>query len=146
MCYGEGFPVHAVFEKIFCKYKIFSLKTKNKNQVQLFCSTEKVTKVCNPDGQWFHHPESNRVWTNYTQCQAYTKDKRKVRHKLWLDAAYTVFVSTSLIIVFPPVRHQSLLLSCGWTLFVHSLSDHLSRHLLLLQVSQTVVFLLPDLM
>lgn len=41
-------------------------------------STEKVTKVCNPDGQWFHHPESNRVWTNYTQCQTYTKDKRKV--------------------------------------------------------------------
>lgn len=41
-------------------------------------STEKVTKVCNSDGQWFHHPESNRVWTNYTQCQVYTKDKLKV--------------------------------------------------------------------
>ena len=39
---------------------------------------EKVTKVCNPDGQWFHHPESNRVWSNYTQCQAYTKGKLKV--------------------------------------------------------------------
>ncbi|KAM8831136.1 calcitonin gene-related peptide type 1 receptor isoform 1-T1 [Synchiropus picturatus] len=40
-----------------------------------FDPAEKVTKVCNPDGQWFHHPESNRVWTNYTQCQAYTKGK-----------------------------------------------------------------------
>lgn len=36
--------------------------------------------MCNPDGQWFRHPESNRVWTNYTQCQAYTKDKLKVKH------------------------------------------------------------------
>ena len=36
--------------------------------------------MCNADGQWFRHPESNRVWTNYTQCQAYTKDKRKVKH------------------------------------------------------------------
>uniref|UniRef100_A0A667Y0R2 Calcitonin receptor n=1 Tax=Myripristis murdjan TaxID=586833 RepID=A0A667Y0R2_9TELE len=42
-----------------------------------FDPNEKVTKVCNPDGQWFHHPESNRVWTNYTQCEAYTKDKLK---------------------------------------------------------------------
>lgn len=46
----------------------------------LFCSTEKVIKVCGTDGQWFRHPESNRVWTNYTQCQAYTKDKLKVTH------------------------------------------------------------------
>ncbi|KAG8002903.1 Calcitonin receptor [Nibea albiflora] len=43
---------------------------------------EKVTKVCNADGQWFHHPESNRVWSNYTQCQAHTKDKRKVSCKV----------------------------------------------------------------
>ncbi|XP_049437560.1 calcitonin gene-related peptide type 1 receptor [Epinephelus fuscoguttatus] len=42
-----------------------------------FDPSEKVTKVCNPDGQWFHHPESNRVWTNYTQCSFYTKEKRK---------------------------------------------------------------------
>ncbi|KAF3860055.1 hypothetical protein F7725_000310 [Dissostichus mawsoni] len=42
-----------------------------------FDPAEKVTKVCNPGGQWFHHPESNRVWTNYTQCQAHTKDKLK---------------------------------------------------------------------
>uniref|UniRef100_A0A4W6CWQ0 Calcitonin receptor n=1 Tax=Lates calcarifer TaxID=8187 RepID=A0A4W6CWQ0_LATCA len=50
---------------------------------QDFDPAEKVTKVCNPDGQWFHHPESNRVWTNYTQCQAYTKDKRKFAISLY---------------------------------------------------------------
>lgn len=47
---------------------------------------EKVTKVCNPDGQWFHHPESNRVWTNYTQCQIYTKDKLKFAFSLYYIA------------------------------------------------------------
>ena len=40
--------------------------------------TEKVTKVCNSDGQWFRHPESDRVWSNYTQCQIYTKGKLEV--------------------------------------------------------------------
>nr|XP_046253050.1 calcitonin gene-related peptide type 1 receptor [Scatophagus argus] len=48
-----------------------------------FDPAEKVTKVCNPDGQWFHHPESNRVWTNYTQCQTYTKDKLKFAISLY---------------------------------------------------------------
>lgn len=46
----------------------------------LLSLTEKVTKVCNSDGQWFHHPESKRVWSNYTLCPAYTKEKRKVAH------------------------------------------------------------------
>ena len=46
----------------------------------IFFPTEKVIKVCNSDGQWFRHPESNRIWTNYTQCQAYTKTKLKVKH------------------------------------------------------------------
>ncbi|XP_060793615.1 calcitonin gene-related peptide type 1 receptor [Neoarius graeffei] len=40
-----------------------------------FDPTEKVTKVCNPDGQWFRHPDSNRLWTNYTLCSAFTKGK-----------------------------------------------------------------------
>ncbi|XP_036958696.1 calcitonin gene-related peptide type 1 receptor isoform X1 [Acanthopagrus latus] len=48
-----------------------------------FDPAEKVTKVCNSDGQWFHHPESNRVWTNYTQCQFYTKDKLKFAISLY---------------------------------------------------------------
>lgn len=47
---------------------------------------EKVTKVCNPDGQWFRHPESHRVWTNYTQCQIYTKDKLKFAISLYYIA------------------------------------------------------------
>eukprot|EP00063_Salmo_salar_P033003 XP_014007838.1 PREDICTED: calcitonin gene-related peptide type 1 receptor-like [Salmo salar] len=42
---------------------------------QDFDPSEKATKVCNLDGQWFRHPESNRIWSNYTQCQMYTKGK-----------------------------------------------------------------------
>ncbi|XP_064813167.1 calcitonin gene-related peptide type 1 receptor-like [Oncorhynchus masou masou] len=42
---------------------------------QDFDPSEKATKVCNSDGQWFRHPESHRIWSNYTQCQMYTKDK-----------------------------------------------------------------------
>lgn len=45
----------------------------------MLSSTEKVTKVCNPDGQWFRHPESNRIWSNYTQCTSRTKDKLTVK-------------------------------------------------------------------
>ncbi|XP_034029186.1 calcitonin gene-related peptide type 1 receptor [Thalassophryne amazonica] len=56
---------------------------------------EKVTKVCNPNGQWFHHPESNRVWTNYTQCQVYTKDKLKFAISLY----YLAMVGHGLSIV-----------------------------------------------
>ncbi|XP_068453650.1 calcitonin gene-related peptide type 1 receptor-like [Clinocottus analis] len=56
---------------------------------------EKVTKVCNPGGQWFHHPESNRVWSNYTQCQAYTKDKLEFAISLY----YLAMVGHGLSIV-----------------------------------------------
>ncbi|XP_061657243.1 calcitonin gene-related peptide type 1 receptor isoform X2 [Syngnathoides biaculeatus] len=60
-----------------------------------FDPAEKVTKVCNPDGQWFHHPESNRVWSNYTQCQIYTKDKLKFAISLY----YLAMVGHGLSIV-----------------------------------------------
>ncbi|XP_071379404.1 calcitonin gene-related peptide type 1 receptor [Centroberyx affinis] len=62
---------------------------------QDFDPAEKVTKVCNPDGQWFHHPESNRVWSNYTQCQTYTKEKLKLAFSLY----YLAMVGHGLSIV-----------------------------------------------
>ena len=30
--------------------------------------SEKATKYCGEDGRWFHHPEADRIWTNYTLC------------------------------------------------------------------------------
>ncbi|XP_067832882.1 calcitonin gene-related peptide type 1 receptor-like isoform X2 [Heptranchias perlo] len=36
---------------------------------------EKATKICVENSWWFRHPVSNRTWTNYTQCTAYTRGK-----------------------------------------------------------------------
>lgn len=44
----------------------------------LWLPVEKVTKICDSSGNWFRHPESNRTWTNYTQCNIYTHEKVKV--------------------------------------------------------------------
>lgn len=49
----------------------------------LWLTAEKVTKICDPSGNWFKHPESNRTWTNYTQCNIYTREKVKVGKK-WI--------------------------------------------------------------
>lgn len=44
----------------------------------LFLIKEKVTKICDQDGHWFRHPDSNRTWTNYTLCNNSTHEKVKV--------------------------------------------------------------------
>lgn len=67
---------------------------------QDFDPSEKVTKVCNSDGHWFRHPESNRLWSNYTQCSAYTEQKRKL-----------TFVSYYLAVVGHVLSIISLLIS-----------------------------------
>nr|6UMG_C Chain C, Calcitonin gene-related peptide type 1 receptor [Homo sapiens]6UMG_c Chain c, Calcitonin gene-related peptide type 1 receptor [Homo sapiens] len=41
---------------------------------QDFDPSEKVTKICDQDGNWFRHPASNRTWTNYTQCNVNTHE------------------------------------------------------------------------
>ncbi|NWW37119.1 CALRL protein, partial [Panurus biarmicus] len=48
-----------------------------------FNPSEKVTKICDPNGNWFRHPESNRTWTNYTQCNIYTQEKVKTALNLY---------------------------------------------------------------
>ncbi|XP_062396834.1 calcitonin gene-related peptide type 1 receptor-like [Sardina pilchardus] len=63
---------------------------------QDFDPHEKVTKVCNPDGQWFRHPESNRIWSNYTLCSAFTGYKLKVA----LIQYYLAIVGQSLSLLF----------------------------------------------
>ncbi|CAH6788444.1 Calcrl [Phodopus roborovskii] len=44
---------------------------------QDFDPSEKVTKICDQDGNWFRHPDSNRTWTNYTLCNNSTHEKVK---------------------------------------------------------------------
>ncbi|KAF3833758.1 hypothetical protein F7725_024962 [Dissostichus mawsoni] len=47
-----------------------------------FDPTEKASKYCGEDGQWFHHPESNKTWTNYTLCAVNTKEQLKAAAQL----------------------------------------------------------------
>ncbi|TSL61167.1 Calcitonin gene-related peptide type 1 receptor [Bagarius yarrelli] len=69
---------------------------------QDFDPAEKVTKVCNPDGQWFRHPDSNRLWSNYTLCSAYTKGKLTVAFTMYYLAVlgHTLSVVSLLISIF----------------------------------------------
>ncbi|KAK3518831.1 hypothetical protein QTP70_014860 [Hemibagrus guttatus] len=69
---------------------------------QDFDPAEKVTKVCNLDGQWFRHPDSNRLWSNYTLCSAYTKEKLTVAMTMYYLAVlgHTLSVVSLLISIF----------------------------------------------
>ncbi|XP_033849493.1 calcitonin gene-related peptide type 1 receptor [Acipenser ruthenus] len=76
-----------------------------------FDSTEKATKYCDETGSWFRHPESNRTWSNYTLCIAYTTDKLKMAYILY----YMAIVGHALSIA-------SLLISLGIFFYFKSLS------------------------
>ncbi|KAL6099939.1 calcr [Pungitius sinensis] len=47
-----------------------------------FDPTEKATKYCGENGQWFQHPESNKTWTNYTLCAGNTEERSKAATQL----------------------------------------------------------------
>ncbi|KAK2851059.1 hypothetical protein Q5P01_007335 [Channa striata] len=79
---------------------------------QDFDPAEKVTKVCNPDGQWFRHPESNRVWTNYTQCPLYNKEKLKFAISLYYLAIVGHCVSIISLIICLIIFSYFKCLSC----------------------------------
>ncbi|XP_010217320.1 PREDICTED: calcitonin gene-related peptide type 1 receptor [Tinamus guttatus] len=78
---------------------------------QDFNPSEKVTKICDPSGNWFRHPESNRTWTNYTQCNIYTHEKVKTALNLY----YLAIIGHGLSIA-------SLLISLGIFFYFKSLS------------------------
>uniref|UniRef100_A0A672IQJ1 Calcitonin gene-related peptide type 1 receptor n=1 Tax=Salarias fasciatus TaxID=181472 RepID=A0A672IQJ1_SALFA len=76
-----------------------------------FDPTEKATKFCGEDGQWFRHPETNRTWSNYTPCNAHTKEK--------LASAYILFY---MAIVGHALSIVSLLISLAIFFYFRSLS------------------------
>ncbi|XP_076864903.1 calcitonin gene-related peptide type 1 receptor isoform X2 [Brachyhypopomus gauderio] len=76
-----------------------------------FDPTEKTTKYCDVTGNWFRHPETNRTWSNYTLCIAYTKDKLKMAYILY----YMALVGHALSIA-------SLLISLAIFFYFRSLS------------------------
>lgn len=44
-----------------------------------FLSTVQAFKVCTETGEWGRHPESNRTWTDFTNCKANPPHHGKVR-------------------------------------------------------------------
>lgn len=76
-----------------------------------FDPTEKVTKFCGEDGQWFRHPLTNRTWSNYTRCNENTKAK--------LKSAYILFY---MAIVGHALSIASLLISLAIFFYFRSLS------------------------
>uniref|UniRef100_UPI00358F44B1 calcitonin gene-related peptide type 1 receptor-like n=1 Tax=Myxine glutinosa TaxID=7769 RepID=UPI00358F44B1 len=60
-----------------------------------FDTAEKVTKICNKDGHWFRHPESNRTWSNYTSCNNFTAQ----RQQMTLNMYYLAIAGNSISIL-----------------------------------------------
>ncbi|XP_059822810.1 calcitonin gene-related peptide type 1 receptor-like isoform X2 [Hypanus sabinus] len=78
---------------------------------QDFDPSEKAVKICDKTGKWFRHPESNRTWTNYTQCNAHTKEKLKTA----VNLLYLAVIGHGLSVA-------SLLISLGIFFYFKSLS------------------------
>ncbi|XP_068188544.1 uncharacterized protein calcr isoform X2 [Antennarius striatus] len=76
-----------------------------------FDPTEKATKYCGEDGQWFRHPDTNRTWSNYTLCNENTDAK--------LKSAYILFY---MAIVGHALSIASLLISLAIFFYFRSLS------------------------
>lgn len=135
-----------LIEVVICSAWLQTLASKLsevvKRIITLLSSTEKVTKVCNSDGQWFHHPESKRVWSNYTLCPAHTKERRKVAHSSLTCLTFCQLSEGELwwitILSLPAGGARSLLHGHGGPQSVHRVPACLSHHLFLLQVSADV--------
>ncbi|XP_075036091.1 calcitonin gene-related peptide type 1 receptor [Mixophyes fleayi] len=78
---------------------------------QDFDPSEKVTKECGENGEWFRHPDSNRTWTNYTLCNAFTHEKVQTALNLY----YLAIIGQGLSIA-------SLLISLGIFFYFKNLS------------------------
>ncbi|XP_059899251.1 calcitonin gene-related peptide type 1 receptor [Gadus macrocephalus] len=76
-----------------------------------FDPTEKAAKYCGEKGQWFRHPDTNRTWSNYTACNANTKEKLK-----------SVFILYYMAIVGHALSIASLLISLAIFFYFRSLS------------------------
>ncbi|KAG8432814.1 hypothetical protein GDO86_017166 [Hymenochirus boettgeri] len=101
---------------------------------QDFDPSEKVTKECGKNGQWFRHPESNRIWTNYTQCNTFTLTA--------LNLYYLTIIGHGLSI-------GSLLISLGIFFYFKNLSCqritlHKNLFFLCMQLDHYIIFLISS--
>lgn len=56
--------------------------------------------MCTETGEWGRHPQSNRVWTNFTNCQANTTHQGTVRMERDKQEIQTLSLCSSLTSVF----------------------------------------------
>lgn len=79
---------------------------------QDFDPQEKAIKICDETGKWFRHPESNRTWTNYTLCTAYTKEKLKTALNLLYLAVIGQGLSMASLLISLSIFFYFKSLSC----------------------------------
>uniref|UniRef100_A0A672IB93 Calcitonin gene-related peptide type 1 receptor n=1 Tax=Salarias fasciatus TaxID=181472 RepID=A0A672IB93_SALFA len=84
---------------------------------QDFDPSEMVTKICTDSGHWFHHPESNRTWTNYTRCNEHTNEGRVTAMNLFYLALIghglsltSLFISLGIFFHFKSLSCQRITL------------------------------------
>ncbi|XP_046875830.1 calcitonin gene-related peptide type 1 receptor isoform X2 [Hypomesus transpacificus] len=82
------------------------------NYFRDFDPTEKVTKFCGENGQWFRHPETNRTWSNYTLCNSGTKYKLKMAYILYYMAIVGHALSIASLLISLVIFFYFRSLSC----------------------------------
>nr|XP_004656280.1 calcitonin receptor [Jaculus jaculus] len=99
-----------------------------------FDPAESVTKYCDENGDWFKHPDSNRTWSNYTMCNAFTPDKLQNAYVLY----YLALVGHSLSIF-------TLVISLGIFVCFRSLSCQrvtLHKHMFLTYILNSMIIII----
>ncbi|XP_052812423.1 calcitonin gene-related peptide type 1 receptor-like [Mya arenaria] len=63
-------------------------------------------KTCNSDGTWFRHPDTNRIWTNYTMCydQALVDQHKQVLYMYFYGFSISIVLLIISLIIFSMFR------------------------------------------
>lgn len=63
-------------------------------------------KMCNPDGTWFRHPETGRVWTNYTMCYDHNvvENHKRVLYMYYYGFSISIVLLVISLVIFSLFR------------------------------------------
>ncbi|ELK12505.1 Calcitonin receptor [Pteropus alecto] len=99
-----------------------------------FDPTEKATRYCDENGDWYKHPEYNKTWSNYSMCNAFTPEK--------LKNAYVLYY---LAIVGHSVSIATLVISLGIFMYFKSLGCQrvtLHKHMFLTYILNSMIIII----
>uniref|UniRef100_A0A8C6SFX0 Calcitonin receptor-like a n=1 Tax=Neogobius melanostomus TaxID=47308 RepID=A0A8C6SFX0_9GOBI len=92
-----------------------------------FDSNALASKTCSESGEWWSHPEGNRIWTNFTNCQAkttHTENRAKLQTHFYLVmighglSLISLLISLAIFFHFKSLScqritlHKNLFISC----------------------------------